>query len=809
MASTRGLQGSDERGGLGDRAPPLAMGEAKDRGWAIRTAIQCAICVGGAYAVYRVCARRKLGVASPASRKKRAKNPTPTLPKMPPLFHTGCGMKIRRLIDRAEESDVVGRLLGCVESENTGACHWVDTLDTLEALRESLKEEREIVLDVEHHSYYSFHGVVCLLQIGVPAKGETYLVDAIALRKHVGRCLHTVLESDRILKVVHGAGNDVLWLQRDFSIFLVNIFDTEQASKTLGREKSSLASLMKDHFGFEKATKYQKADWRTRPLSREMIDYATKDVSYLHKIKNILVRDLMKVGKVVIAFQRSQKVTLRAYKEQRRTPTDLAISMLKKGKRKGRVRKGKVNPSVLISVCRWRNDVAESEDVSLQAMMPDFVALWICSKPPPTTLSDLLSDLTKAVEAYDSPYVNKATFLETITPHLGTLTQALMGVYKKVESAGEARGDGKKQQDKDGQRQLKRERHIERFSRKSPAYDDYKMLSSSGEVLCFCDRKKARWYLDKGLAKEVVGGSEPSSDKSSSLVIQLLFEHRQSDQRDVNGKFYMSSKGNHCVGCGIAKNYLRYRLVPTCYRQNFPEKLKSHRSHDIVLLCVDCHEVAAKAASALIKAISAETSVPLNIHRLSGKEGSHVHFEWNKQPVYKNAYKAAMALVAHGDTMPETRIAELKGTIAKAFEGLAEGDSSGEEEVDTLRVVQVLAMSSSRSSRKAIKALLSRETPKAAQEIREWMEANATKKNHKINGHYMHGKMVVEKLVKEGGDTALVDLVVRLRQSFLQSVNPKFLPESWSVDHALEREFGQHSVYNERTSEEGPPPLPL
>lgn len=31
------------------------------------------------------------------------------------------------------------------------------------------------------------------------------------------------------LQVVHGGDNDVLWLQRDFHIYMVNVFDTEKA----------------------------------------------------------------------------------------------------------------------------------------------------------------------------------------------------------------------------------------------------------------------------------------------------------------------------------------------------------------------------------------------------------------------------------------------------------------------------------------------------------------------------------------------------------------------------------------------------
>ena len=52
--------------------------------------------------------------------------------------------------------------------------------------------------------------------------------------------------------------------------------------------------------------------------------------------------------------------------------------------------------------------------------------------------------------------------------------------------------------------------------------------------------------------------------------------------------------------------------TPACYRRNFPVQWKSHRSHDIVLLCVDCHHVAHKAAEAVKRQLSQEYGVPLS-----------------------------------------------------------------------------------------------------------------------------------------------------------------------------------------------------
>ena len=63
-------------------------------------------------------------------------------------------------------------------------------------------------------------------------------------------------------------------------------------------------------------------------------------------------------------------------------------------------------------------------------------------------------------------------------------------------------------------------------------------------------------------------------------------------------EFYTVEKSNRCVACGEEGHFLRYRVVPSCYRRAMPVRLKSHRSHDVVLLCVACHELAHKVGAA-------------------------------------------------------------------------------------------------------------------------------------------------------------------------------------------------------------------
>lgn len=117
------------------------------------------------------------------------------------------------------------------------------------------------------------------------------------------------------------------------------------------------------------------------------------------------------------------------------------------------------------------------------------------------------------------------------------------------------------------------------------------MLAPDGELLSNCDFKKAQWYIDRDLADKI---------NDNPFTIRLKFEpngrtnsHKpQAELYDDN--FYTVDRKNICVCCGKDKEYSRFHVVPTLYRTNFPDELKSHRSHDIVLLCFACHEQASR-----------------------------------------------------------------------------------------------------------------------------------------------------------------------------------------------------------------------
>ena len=48
----------------------------------------------------------------------------------------------------------------------------------------------------------------------------------------------------QVLKVLHGADSDIVWLQRDFGIYVINLFDTGQAARVLTYPSAGLAYLL-------------------------------------------------------------------------------------------------------------------------------------------------------------------------------------------------------------------------------------------------------------------------------------------------------------------------------------------------------------------------------------------------------------------------------------------------------------------------------------------------------------------------------------------------------------------------------------
>ncbi|KAF1328913.1 Exosome complex exonuclease rrp6-like protein, partial [Globisporangium splendens] len=271
---------------------------------------------------------------------------------------------------------------------------WVNSDETLLAMMTSLRnpETSVVAVDLEHHSYRSYLGIVSLMQISTAT--EDFLVDTLALRGKL-QVLNDVFCDPAKVKVLHGSDMDILWLQRDLGLYIVNLFDTGQAARLLQYPRFSLAYLLKRHCGIDADKQYQLADWRIRPLEKSMIKYAREDTRYLLYIYDQLKRELLeerndttRSSALFEALQNSNKICLQVYVKPTVTDDDcFGLSEKLKGT-VGLATLTELQQRVFSALYFWRDRIARLEDESHAYVLPNHALMKITKFLP--TKSDQL-----------------------------------------------------------------------------------------------------------------------------------------------------------------------------------------------------------------------------------------------------------------------------------------------------------------------------------------------------------------------------------------------------------------------------------
>ena len=196
---------------------------------------------------------------------------------------------------------------------------YIDSIDGLDRIKTELSMKnrdriKEIAVDLEHHNHRSYLGFTCLMQISTRYKD--YIIDTIKLRNHIF-ILNEIFTDSTLLKVFHGADSDIDWLQKDFGIYVVNMFDTGQASRLLQYPHFSLSFLLKKFINIQAQKQYQMSDWRQRPLSKELLNYAREDTHYLLFIYDNLRNELARVSiqQLKLCFDKSKSLCKKTYKK--------------------------------------------------------------------------------------------------------------------------------------------------------------------------------------------------------------------------------------------------------------------------------------------------------------------------------------------------------------------------------------------------------------------------------------------------------------------------------------------------------------
>lgn len=271
---------------------------------------------------------------------------------------------------------------------------------------------------------------------------------------------------------------------------------------------------------------------------------------------------------------------------------------------------------------------------------------------------------------------------------------------------------------------------------KGRLYDSCKLMHN-GTLLAHIPAKRRDWYLARGLARQLEDGA-----------IELLFEPR--GPGNAGDEFYLSDHLDRCVCCGAERELTKHHVVVREYRRHFPLAMKSRNSHDVVVLCVPCHDRYEIEAMKLKKQLARQYDAPL--------EGRGRSFDRET----RRAQSHASALLHARDKLPKERVRELVTLLNEFLDGAAYDPEHGDIPGHVLREI------------------LQREVV---------IDAEGKYKSH---GELLVGRLL-EECQREGQCfIAELDKFCRMwRQHFVDVMNPRFLNEHWDVNRSAFREISE------------------
>ncbi|GAM25448.1 hypothetical protein SAMD00019534_086230 [Acytostelium subglobosum LB1] len=313
-------------------------------------------------------------------------------------------------------------------------------------------------------------------------------------------------------------------------------------------------------------------------------------------------------------------------------------------------------------------------------------------------------------------------------------------------------------------------------------YDNCLMFSPEGELLCNVSKKKVAWYVDRGLAE--ITGDNP-------LSIKLTFNPKGNGH--ANDKYYLSNKENKCVVCGTTKKILRHSIVPHSYRQYLPLDVKSHSSHDVVILCCQCHFTMNKRLSIMKLMISNMYNVPIDTTQ---------NYVLDRTILRMSKHAIILYGYYYGDKAKQSAAADKVAKELPPATVMVAVDVDEEVEDESMKSTSTTSTTSTTTTTKTTKTTpyLPKKKPNVPadkldqmkKEVLEHLEKTELLEEDLIaliesnpkskNENYVpHEKLVMDKVLA-GGDEGIQKFIKQWRKNFVETVQPKYLNEYWNVD---------------------------
>lgn len=151
-----------------------------------------------------------------------------------------------------------------------------------------------IAMDCEMMGLNPLRDKLCLVQISDNGK-DIHLVKFDLFKPYNAPNLVALLNDESKEKIFHYAMGDLATLTNHLNAKPANIYCTKMASKLVRTYTDShgLKKLTKDLLNVELSKEQQLTNWGKSELTDKQLSYAASDVEHLHKIRNILDKELI------------------------------------------------------------------------------------------------------------------------------------------------------------------------------------------------------------------------------------------------------------------------------------------------------------------------------------------------------------------------------------------------------------------------------------------------------------------------------------------------------------------------------------
>ena len=310
---------------------------------------------------------------------------------------------------------------------------------------------------------------------------------------------------------------------------------------------------------------------------------------------------------------------------------------------------------------------------------------------------------------------------------------------------------------RDIHKQRKRKSKEAMISMKTPMYDNIHMLDENRDPLCTISMKKAKWYIRKNIGEWTTPkeGSELAKEKDVKCI-RLLFTHNGAKENEETKKtsseklYLRSTKQNICVCCGSDGHHIRHYIVPYAYRSLLPDDYKSHMSHDIVILCPDCHVRCERSTKKRMKRM--ETDL-----RMKMTEADAFCSPVIEDAQLYHVRSCAIALVKWKDTIPEEKVFEYENTVRSYLANCCTNETERN-------------------------ILMAGDEPLTKAQLQRACSVKYRVKNPK----YVPGSEVVVRSLN-GDRKKIEEFIVDWRKHFMTVVDPKYMPTGWRVDNPVSK----------------------